>query len=365
MLVRAAVIGALLSAVVVGCAAGCDAMLSGALYSCKEPEPGHRGPDGVPDPCHYQDAAGGTDAGEDVHLDSVCEVGQYVHWSIKWASPTLLWIGAEDQAPECPFGPESISYEGHTDLVAPIICDACTCEPSMGDCSLPTTLTASSAPCGAPGGVTTSFDAPTPWDGQCDSTTKVPGGAAHSLKADPLVVTDTGCASGPPIPSKISSLHWNTYARGCDTDLPMGPLDRSICLTDDVIPSGFALCIFRDGDRDCPPDSIWTERHVFYEGVQDDRQCSACACGAPTGSLCKAQLAIYDGSDMTCSGPPFAQIPITSAAPACLDITLPGQSLGGKSASAVTYVPGTCPAVGGDASGSALPIGPSTLCCRP
>ncbi len=81
------------------------------------------------------------------------------------------------------------------------------------------------------------------------------------------------------------------------------------------------------------------------------------------GSACAATVSIY-GNDLTCNGPTFAQIPISSAKSACLDITLPGQGLGSKSAGPTAYLPGTCPAMGGDASGSATPIGPSTLCCR-
>jgi hypothetical protein len=48
-----------------------------------------------------------------------------------------------------------------------------------------------------------------------------------------------------------------------------------------------------------------------------------------------------------------------------LDIQLSGQALGSKSAGPTTYLPGTCPAMGGDASGSAIPIEPATFCCRP
>jgi hypothetical protein len=126
------------------------------------------------------------------------------------------------------------------------------------------------------------------------------------------------------------------------------------------------LCIFHEGEKACPtePDNIFTEQHVFYEGVQDDRQCSTCTCGAPTGSVCTATISIYKGAG--CGDPIFAQIPISSAASVCLDIALPGQALGSKkSPVSTTYLPGACPAMGGDGSGIATPIEPSTLCCRP
>ncbi|MEO7593456.1 MAG: hypothetical protein ABI134_19740, partial [Byssovorax sp.] len=91
-------------------------------------------------------------------------------------------------------------------------------------------------------------------------------------------------------------------------------------------------------------------------------QCSACTCGAPTGSACTAAISIY--KDATCSAP-LSQIAISSVAPVCLDIALPGQALGSKSTGPTTYLPGTCPAMGGDGSGIATPTEPTTLCCRP
>ena len=102
-------------------------------YFCDNPDVEHLGPDGKPDPCHDQDVGGG---------EAQCNGGQVVHWWHGWDSPSWLWIGPEGQALECPLGPGTISYEGHADLVAPSLCEACTCEPPTGSCALPSTLTA-------------------------------------------------------------------------------------------------------------------------------------------------------------------------------------------------------------------------------
>jgi hypothetical protein len=324
-------------------------------YFCDNPDKGHLGPDGEPDPCHKRDP-------DDVLR---CDVGEYVHWRHFWDSPSWVWIGPEDQAPECPLGSATISYEGHADLVAPSACEACTCEPPTGSCELPSTLTASDAVCGS-SGVTASFNAPTPWNGSCDSTTQTPDGAAHSLTIGPIAMTENGCAVGPPVAAKLVSLHWDTYALACDANWPMGPGDRSICLPADPTPPGFAVCISQNGEHACPtaPDNVFTERHVFYEGAQDDRQCSACTCGAPTGGACTAAISIYKGAG--CSGSTVVQgLTISSSSETCTDIQLPGQALGSKKAGATTYHPGTCPAMGGDGSGTAIPTGPATFCCRP
>jgi len=323
-------------------------------YTCDNPDPEHLGPDGEPDPCHDRDVGGAPR----------CDVGEYVHWQVKWEAPTLLWVGPEEQAPECPWGLTSVAYEGHADLVAPSLCESCTCEPPTGSCALPSTLTASTTACSMPGGSSTSFNAPMPWDGTCDSTTQLPDGAAHSLTIDPIAMTKNECAVGPPVAAKVVSSRWDTFARGCDARMPDGPLQRSICLPDEPTPPGFKVCIFRDGENACPDDdgNTFTEQHVFYDGVQDDRQCSACSCGAPTGSACTAAISIY--KDATCSAP-LSQIAISSSSETCIDIQLPGQALKSKKASSMTYLPGTCPAMGGDGSGIAIPTGSATLCCRP
>jgi hypothetical protein len=354
MLARASFLGALLAAL-----AGCgDTYNINGGYTCTDPDRGHLGPNGQPDPCHEQDAGAG----------SQCAVGEYVHWRVPWLDPMLLWFGPPDQAPECPRGPASIAYEGGTDLFAPSVCEACTCDPPTGSCALPSKLTASTAMCYAPG-VMTSFDAPASWDGECDSTTQVPAGKAYSLTIGALTMTESGCAPGPTIPAKVISLHWDTFARGCDVGLPMGPIERSICLPGEPLPPGFSLCIFQNGENDCPgddvPGNVFTKRHIFYQGVQDDRQCSSCTCGAPAGSMCTGMLSIYKGGDLTCSGQILEHKGVSSEGPVCLDLAPPGLALGSKSADATTYLPGTCPATGGDASGIAVKTNPATLCCRP
>ena len=57
MLARVAFLGALLGAL-----AGCTLETVEGNYTCAAPDKGHRGPDGRPDPCHYQDKDAGADA---------------------------------------------------------------------------------------------------------------------------------------------------------------------------------------------------------------------------------------------------------------------------------------------------------------
>ena len=46
------------------------------------------------------------------------------------------------------------------------------------------------------------------------------------------------------------------------------------------------LCIHQSGDLACPTGTPFTARHVFYRDDSDDRDCSLCTCGAPSGSVC-------------------------------------------------------------------------------
>jgi hypothetical protein len=320
----------------------------------------HVGPDGQPDPCHLQDPP---------EPASKCTGGQFVHWQVGWEEPVWLWFGSEEQAPECPQG--STTYEGHADLVAPDACEACTCELPTGACALPSTIVASSKDCGNfDAGMLTSFNPPVPWDGSCDSTAQLPAGAAHAVKVGALAMTEDGCAPGPTIPAKVLSWYWQTFARACDgAGWVPSLIQRSICIPDaDPGPPGFHLCTVRKGEHDCPSlkDNVFTEQHIFFDGVDDKRGCSECTCGLPMGSICTATISIYKGGDLTCSGPPVDQLTISSATPKCIDIQPPGQALESTSAGPTTYIPGNCQPTGGQPNGlSATGTDPFTFCCRP
>jgi hypothetical protein len=343
--------------------AGCVVNQGSVGYTCDNPDVGYVDADGRPDPCHLREPA---DAGTDV----ACPDGELVRLPLGWVGPTRLWFGPEDQAPDCPLGPLSISYEGHTDLVASNDCDACSCAPPTGSCALPSKLTASTTTCGDfDAGSKTSFDAPTAWDGGCDNTSQTPTGAANSLTISALTVTDNGCAPNPTTPAKVVDSYWNTYARTCEgNEWKPGPFSQSVCTSGtEPSPSSFQLCIFHDNEKSCPPPEgdMFTEQHVFYGGVKDDRQCSACGCGSAVGSLCLATISIYKDANPTCSGQAHEKIQVGSEGPICLDIAPPGQALGSKSSGPTTYVPGVCQATGGQHSGNAVAIEPSTFCCRP
>ena len=290
-----------------------------------------------------------------------------------WDDATIVWIGAEADAPGCPPDVPALHFEGYADLSAPFDCGTCSCAPPSGTCGLPTTMTANAATCALGNASTahTPFDPQGGWDGTCDSSDAIPSGklcsgvkCVQSLTVGPLSQNESGCApSLPPAPSPPT---WGTFARGCKSqpllncDAGNGPLS-GVCLATPGPGSGFRGCIYHDGDQDCPSYGPYSEKHVFYPSYQDTRACTPCTCDAPAGSKCSAQLSVY--TDGACSTPAYTAT-IDATGPACHDLPA-GSPLGSKAAGVTTYVPGACAPGGGMPMGSADPIQPATMCCLP
>lgn len=339
------------------------------LFDCKNPDHGHLGPDGGPDPCHYDDDAGADESPPPPPEEpQECADGTCVRWPLPWQPPLWLWVGPYGSEPLCPSG--RAGDDAHAELVAPSGCEPCGCEPSIGSCALPSVLTASTVACDQPGGTLISFDAPASWDGTCDATTQVPLGAT-SLSIAPLS-KEEGCAPSlarvPALVPEAVPYHWNRSARLCHGESwGLCGDARTACIPDDEpsLLAGFRLCIFHEGDLPCPPIDGWPEKHLFYGGVEDHRQCTECTCGPPMGSMCTAQISSY--TDAACSVPVGPGYTITSAKPQCVEFRAPGQALGSKSATPPTYIPGACQPMGGEPmdGGTAEATNAMTFCCKP
>jgi hypothetical protein len=70
MLARASLLGALLVSL-----AGCAPETLDGTYTCFHPDKGHIGPNGKPDPCHYQDMDAGVDADADANIGADADAG--------------------------------------------------------------------------------------------------------------------------------------------------------------------------------------------------------------------------------------------------------------------------------------------------
>ena len=341
---------------------GCDEQFA-ELYSCPNPDRGHKDSQGKPDPCHEspEPPPPPPDAGE------MCS-GECVPLApAGWSDAMLLWSGPVFAVPGCPDRAPSPAYQGWSDLVS-TGCDECSCDSPAGSCELPTVFVASADTCGndGPGSVHTFFAAPDPWDGACTDQGAIPAGqlcngvpCVQSLTIDPLLVMEGACMpSDTPIPKSS----WQTAGLAC-RGIAMPPCTDpgTLCVpTAEPPPEGFSLCIYHEEDRDCP--FGWPDKRVFYKNFDDSPTCTPCACSAPAGADCSALVSVYQ--DNACSTTLVSYF-ATSADPAaqCHSV-FAGAALGSKSVSDVSYQPGSCTPSGGEPAGDPIPLEPSTFCCR-
>jgi hypothetical protein len=108
------------------------------------------------------------------------------------------------------------------------------------------------------------------------------------------------------------------------------------------------LCIYRDGEHECPAESPYSERRVLHSSLIDNRECSTCQCEAPSGT-CTGKLLLQE----SCSNPSFSTElsycgtkPETTATRVVYDVD-----------------PLPCTAQGGEMTGNAEPSNPITICC--
>jgi hypothetical protein len=347
---------------VLGALVGCDALTQEARFWVCDPyshDPHPDNPCPFPcDPCNDDpDPKNPCPCPTAVGCAGQCVPSGPLNWT---RDPFLLWIGDNDiEAPECPDRARNQAYEGHADLVAPDECGPCSC--GAPSCELPVGLTAHSTPCpgDGPGNVDTSFDAPADWGGSCVAPPAVPANLLGSVTIAPLTVSPCVPETGP-IPT-AGQAYWKKYARACLGEA-MGSCEDSaqVCSpTAEPPPPGFVQCIqyLREGDADCPGD--YPVKHVFYEGINDTRNCTPCSCGAPEGSFCTALVSYYNNANCTSLMLTTWIGDVGQCHP-----TMAGSVLQSMSAMLVDNQPGFCQASGGVPYGEATPTNPSTFCCQ-
>ena len=305
-----------------------------------------------------------NDAAADGPIVEGCP-GECVLWPpAGWDSPSLVWMGREDQAQPCPPLLE-VRYEGRGELDASSGCD-CQCGPPALGCALPA-ITTSAATCAMAdaGPPQTPYEVPAAWDGGCAVVNAGDmlcdgGPCARSVTIAPLVL-NAFCTpvDAHPTPSPAT---WAKFARECRGAPPGACADDRLCAPPPA--PGFLRCVSLMGTYDCsaPFFAPYTEPHVFYAGLQDTRTCSPCGCGAPTGSACAARISIFP--DGACTSAAVDAGSVGTAAPVCVDVG-PGPAPGIALAVQPVDAHGACQPSGGDAGGVAVGLGPTTFCCIP
>ncbi|MDI3291463.1 hypothetical protein [Polyangium sp. 15x6] len=302
-------------------------------------------------------------------MSSLCPPGACAPKSPQsWDGPVALYYGPDFGAPPCPEAAPMFVFEGWPEP-APIPCETCSCDPPLGTCSPPTTWTVSAGPC-SDLGVNTNFDAPTNWDGSCTANTSIQEGktcggvpCVGSLTVSPPMIEEQPCTphgNGDPIPGPAhftAGDAFGPFGRAC-TGAPWPACEQEeekVCVPK---PPSFETCIMREGDEPCPEG--WPIKHLLYGEVNDQRECTACTCGAPSGGSCTVFAALHE--DTACSTLRGSLVITTADPTLCTDLS-PSVGLAAKSATLLTYEPGTCAPEGGQAVGDLVLLDARTFCC--
>ncbi|XXT23167.1 hypothetical protein WME94_16665 [Sorangium sp. So ce429] len=197
-------------------------------------------------------------------------------------NPVLLWISETPDFPICPDG--RLDYwDGWANVRADPQyqneCGTCTCGPAA--CALPDRLLVHEAPLCAGEGMEINLASAADPPGHCvEFSSPIPGDAFAAVALKPPTMADKCDASEQHAPPPLSG----TYARACPwIGKFTGKFDGSVCIAP-------------DDDGSCPLG--FSARFEFQEKIRDARTCTPCACGAPVGGSCEADVLLF--SDAGC-----------------------------------------------------------------
>jgi hypothetical protein len=270
-----------------------------------------------------------------------------------WSGPVTLFDQTGSTAPACPSSFPTDAYDGNAGLNVPNPTCGCTCSAGAGaQCGSSDIEFFQDFACAMSCSGGGSVGLPT---GLCFGSTGCAGNAGGLILVPPSIVYAGTCSPQPT--SSIPPATWTTTARGCATTPIAGSCSSGgVCVA--TPPSPFAsVCIFQAGMQTCPGGS-YSVSHVFYGGVSDSRACSTCSCGSPTGTSCTGSQVTLFGSG-NCSGTTATVSNIAG----CQSVGVAVTSV--EETTAPTANNGSCAASGGQASGTATPATPTTVCCSP
>lgn len=229
--------------------------------------------------------------GDDFHMDAPRSEAD--------AAPVWIWTGAEQaDAPPCPGG-NSPRWEGWANEFFSAECGSCECKPAS--CLLASTAIAQAPICAGGLGTPILFDAGDGWNGTCAAPAPaIPASAFGSVIYEPPTLAP--CIPSPtPHPPPITAI----FARACPAVYGL------------VQPVDTAFCITPEPDGSCGEG--FPVRREFATQIDDNRRCTPCECGEPSGGKCTARITLY--ADATC-GSEFDSSTLSNAdEPLCHDVT--------------------------------------------
>jgi hypothetical protein len=184
------------------------------------------------------------------------------------------------------------------------------------------------------------------------------GSGSVSAESDPVLMnpgTGSCAASGGDV--TLPEWGWDAQVRACSSGGNAGSCGAGTCVPNPVGEFAGGLCVYREGDRECPNDA-YPNRTLVYLSAEDQRGCSACGCGDPQDVACEALIELHYNN--SCSN---LRDQIDNPGSEC--VVMPNSGYAPRSGKMVVYGTsgGDCPPTGGEAAGEVVPQGATTVCC--
>jgi len=286
-----------------------------------------------------------------------------------WSGPVALYHEASQlPPPSCPstFFHTPI-FDGHAELATGAAkCSPCSCSVAGVTCSAVTAEDfASGSSCSGACGWSSDTPLQFPPNSCRGITFNDATSCSPPISGSVGVSTPTGtpsCAPAAQTPT-IDPVAWADNARACHApSSDKGCEEGFLCAPKAAHPFAANLCIVRlgEGDVSCP-EGPYSEKYVFYRDADDTRSCTECQCGAASNVRCEGALKTYSGTNgcTTQDG----SIPLGGCGdfgPAVRD----GDTYL-KLFRLAVEAKATCPASGGQPTGTVTPTRPQTICCMP
>jgi hypothetical protein len=281
-----------------------------------------------------------------------------------WIGPISLWQGGSTETP-----PDCADSGGFPTEVGAGGIGLAGGAPTCPSCS-----------CGPPVGVSCQIGAATFYGGpscvQQGGTLNVAMGVCQgfvTLQFDPASVrwANAPASGGACIPKQtgnevIPPVQWAEQMVACGDGGNAGAgCGAGVCVPRPAPPFDDTICVYQAGDLPCPS-GPYSVRTVFYTNADDTRACSACDCGAPTGTSCAGTMKLY--TDTACTMDEVILSSVNQCSNLPPDSTPPPPPYASLRSMIYQGAPtgsGSCASIPSSASGSVSEQDPITVCCTP
>lgn len=258
-----------------------------------------------------------------------------------------------EDPPACPTGFENVATEGFEDLVAADAICGCECgTPSGVLCEQTAVLVDYGASANCNGPIVDTYNLT---NAVC-STTGIASSSWVALQQVELL--NTGSCEA--VPSELlPEIGWENRVTACEGEVMAGfacdATPNLGCLeVAPAAPLGQRMCIWQEGDVECPEDSVYADDRILHTSVEDTRACSECTCDDPVGICNNSQATMYAATSCT-----FPVSGFSMGTGFCAQI--------GSTATRARYIAGAptsfCPPVDVEPMGDVDEAMPITLCC--